>query len=172
MTDSGPSLPLTGGCVCGGVRYEIDEPLAGSGYCHCTRCQRRTGTAASANGETAPGSLRIVQGAELVSEWTPDGGFTKAFCSRCGSALWSLDPASPGRKASGSARSTPTRASGRPTASTWPTRWPGRPCRTTGWRSMPSRAHGQLTRRSSRRAAGSHAGGFRRERTDRVPESN
>ncbi len=89
---------MTGGCVCGGVRYEIDEPLAGSGYCHCTRCQRRTGTAASANGETAPGSLRIVQGAELVSEWTPDGGFTKAFCSRCGSALWSLDPANPGRK--------------------------------------------------------------------------
>ena len=44
---------LTGHCNCGAVRFEIDEPLAGASYCHCTRCQRRTGTAASANGRLA-----------------------------------------------------------------------------------------------------------------------
>ena len=44
---------LTGGCGCGAIRYEIDAPLTGGGYCHCTRCQRRTGTAASANGSVA-----------------------------------------------------------------------------------------------------------------------
>jgi hypothetical protein len=91
-------FPITGGCLCGGVRYEITEPLTGSGYCHCTRCQRRTGTAASANAAVAPGSLRVLQGEELVSGWTPDGGFTKCFCSRCGSALWSQDPENPETK--------------------------------------------------------------------------
>ena len=41
--------------MCGGVRFEISEPLVTSGYCHCTRCQRRTGTAAAASARIAPG---------------------------------------------------------------------------------------------------------------------
>jgi len=88
-------LPLTGGCLCGSVRYEIDEPLVSSGYCHCTRCQRRTGTAAAPSARIAPGSLRIVAGEELVRCWQPDEGFEKCFCSNCGGALWSRDPADP-----------------------------------------------------------------------------
>jgi hypothetical protein len=88
-----PELPLTGGCLCGGVRYEIDASLGEAGYCHCTRCQRRTGTAASAQAVLAPGALRIVAGAELVREWEPaGGGFAKCFCGVCGSALWSRAP--------------------------------------------------------------------------------
>jgi hypothetical protein len=87
-----PDLPLTGGCLCGGVRYEVTEPPVSSNYCHCTRCQRRSGTAASANARIAPGSLRIVTGKELVRSYVPDGGAPKDFCSVCGSALWSRDP--------------------------------------------------------------------------------
>jgi hypothetical protein len=85
-------LPLTGGCLCGGVRYEVTAPPLFVGYCHCTRCQRRTGTAASAQARLAPGSLRITQGEELVREYAPPEGFLKCFCSTCGSALWSKDP--------------------------------------------------------------------------------
>ena len=92
-----PAFPLTGGCLCGGVRYEIDAPPVSASYCHCTRCQRRTGTAASAQARVAPGSLRIVAGAELVREWVPDDhGWPKCFCSACGGALWSRSPAEPG----------------------------------------------------------------------------
>jgi hypothetical protein len=80
---------LSGGCLCGAVRYEIAEPFMVAGYCHCTRCQRRTGTAASAQGRIVPGSLRILQGAELEKQWKPDDGFAKCFCSNCGGALWS-----------------------------------------------------------------------------------
>jgi hypothetical protein len=85
-------LPLTGGCLCGGVRFEIAEPLQWAGYCHCTRCQRRTGTAASPQARIVPGSLWIVAGEELVRLFEPPDGFAKAFCSRCGSALWSRSP--------------------------------------------------------------------------------
>jgi hypothetical protein len=88
-------LPLTGGCLCGGVRYEVSEPLVSAGYCHCTRCQRRTGTAASASGRVAPGSLRVLGGQELVRVYEPPDGFRKAFCSACGSALWSQSPEDP-----------------------------------------------------------------------------
>jgi len=87
MTDA----RLTGGCLCGGVRYEVTEPPVKATYCHCTRCQRRTGTAASAQARLVPGSLRIVEGKELVQAWQPEDGFAKCFCSRCGGALWSVD---------------------------------------------------------------------------------
>jgi hypothetical protein len=89
-------LPLTGGCLCGAVRYELTAPPLSAGYCHCTRCQRRTGTAASAQARVAPGSIRITEGAELVKAYVPQPeGFPKAFCSNCGGALWSRDPDDP-----------------------------------------------------------------------------
>jgi hypothetical protein len=84
-------LPLTGGCLCGGVRFEITEPLVSAGYCHCTRCQRRTGTAASPQGRVAPGSLRVTAGEELIRTYEPPDGYPKVFCSRCGGALWSRE---------------------------------------------------------------------------------
>jgi hypothetical protein len=85
-------LPLTGGCLCGAVRYELTAPPLSAGYCHCTRCQRRTGTAASAQARVAPGSIRITEGAELVKAYVPQPeGFPKAFGSNCCGALWSGD---------------------------------------------------------------------------------
>ena len=81
---------MTGGCLCGGVRYELAEPPVTMTYCHCTRCQRRTGTAASPQARIAPGSLRFTQGEELLTGWQPpDGGFEKCFCSTCGGQLFS-----------------------------------------------------------------------------------
>jgi len=67
----------------------VTEPLVSAGYCHCTRCQRRTGTAASAQARIVPGSLRILSGNELIRAYEPPDGFAKHFCSACGSALWS-----------------------------------------------------------------------------------
>src|SRR4051794_40198784 len=86
---------LTGGCLCGGVRYEISEPLVSASYCHCTRCQRRTGTAAEASARPAPGSFRILQGEDLLKAWTPDDSWSDIFCSNCGGPLYSQDPADP-----------------------------------------------------------------------------
>jgi hypothetical protein len=86
------SLPLTGGCNCGAVRFEITEPLVSARYCHCTRCQRRTGTAASANAAVAPGSFRVVQGESALKAWAPPDGHEKWFCGECGSAIFTRDP--------------------------------------------------------------------------------
>jgi hypothetical protein len=85
--------PLTGRCLCGGVQFEITEPPVAMTYCHCTRCQRRTGTAASPQLRVAPGSVRFLQGEELVRGWAPpDNGFEKCFCGTCGGALFSKGP--------------------------------------------------------------------------------
>ena len=90
-----PDLPLTGGCLCGGVRFEVAEPLVSAGYCHCTRCQRRTGTSSSASARIAPRSMRVLSGEDLIRSYRPEDGFAKAFCSECGSALWSQSPHDP-----------------------------------------------------------------------------
>jgi hypothetical protein len=74
------------------VRFELTEPPVTASYCHCTRCQRRTGTAASAQARIVPGSLHVVAGEDLVRAYQPPDGFAKAFCSACGSALWSQSP--------------------------------------------------------------------------------
>jgi hypothetical protein len=87
-----PDLPLTGGCLCGGVRFEVSEAPLSANYCHCTRCQRRTGSATSAQARIAPGSLRLTSGEELLGAFEPADGFAKVFCTSCGSALWSRDP--------------------------------------------------------------------------------
>jgi hypothetical protein len=88
-----PDLPLTGGCLCGAVRFEVTEAPVSASYCHCTRCQRRTGTAASAQARVAPGSLRITAGEDCVGAYRPPDGMAKEFCSACGAALWSRNPA-------------------------------------------------------------------------------
>jgi hypothetical protein len=83
---------LTGSCGCGAVQFEIDEPLVGAAYCHCTRCQRRTGSAASASALMKPGSLRITQGEDKLKTWSPEGGWDKTFCGECGSAMFGGPP--------------------------------------------------------------------------------
>jgi hypothetical protein len=89
------SFLLTGGCNCGAVRFEVNAPLMSSVYCHCTRCQRRTGTGASANARVAPGSFRVVEGEDRLRAWKPESGAQKWFCGDCGSALFSRSPDDP-----------------------------------------------------------------------------
>lgn len=90
MTDA-TFEPLSGGCGCGTVRFEISEPLVAAAYCHCTRCQRRSGTGAAPSARIVPGSLRLTAGESQVSGWWAGDGLEKAFCAACGSALFARD---------------------------------------------------------------------------------
>jgi hypothetical protein len=40
-------LPLTGGCQCSALRYEVSHAPGLVYTCHCTECQRQTGSAFS-----------------------------------------------------------------------------------------------------------------------------
>lgn len=87
-------VDLQGGCLCGAVRFEVDGPILSAGYCHCTHCQKRTGTGSSANCRVAQADFRLLSGAEKLSSYQHRVGVPKLFCSECGSALFSGDPAS------------------------------------------------------------------------------
>jgi hypothetical protein len=90
---SDADLPLTGGCGCGAVRFEIDAPLVRALYCHCTRCQHRTGSGGGATALAEPGSVRVIRGEEQLRTWWPEGGWGKVFCGACGSGVFICDPA-------------------------------------------------------------------------------
>jgi hypothetical protein len=84
---------VSGGCLCGGVRFELTESPQSAGYCHCTRCQRRTGTSSSPQARIDGRTLRLLCGEELLKGWRHgDSGFEKLFCSECGAHLFSRNP--------------------------------------------------------------------------------
>jgi hypothetical protein len=87
---------LTGSCLCGAVRFELSERPADAGYCHCTRCQRRTGAAASAQARINGLSFHLLSGEAQIKSWRhADGGFEKVFCGQCGAHLLSRNPDDP-----------------------------------------------------------------------------
>ena len=134
MTD----CPLTGGCNCGAVRFEVTGPLVIAGYCHCKRCQRRSGAAASANAHPAPDTFRIVAGEDRLRVWKPDGGGEKWFCGDCGSSLFGRNPShTPIRSAFAWGRSMMIPGFARASASSWRTPRPGSRSQTTGCPATP-----------------------------------
>jgi hypothetical protein len=82
---SAPTLPLTGGCPCGAIRYEITAHPLLLYACHCTNCQRQSGSAFAMNMPVATSAFRIVRG-ELKG-WrrlSPSGVETISwFCADC-----------------------------------------------------------------------------------------
>jgi hypothetical protein len=78
---------LTGSCLCGGVKYEIDGELGAVTNCHCSLCRKMSGSA-FASGSTIPtASFRFMAGNELLKEWESSPGYHRVFCGRCGSPI-------------------------------------------------------------------------------------
>ena len=87
-----PDSPLQGTCLCGAVRVQVSGSFETAGYCHCKRCQRRTGTPSTLGAKVAAESFEILTGHDSIRTWRPDGGHPKSFCLHCGTALFSGDP--------------------------------------------------------------------------------
>jgi hypothetical protein len=79
---------ITGGCLCGGVRYEVTGPFLRSSHCHCSRCRRHSGAAVCTQGRVRREHFRLLRGAELIRNYREPGHASKAFCSVCGSSLF------------------------------------------------------------------------------------
>jgi len=79
---------ITGGCLCGGVRYEVRGSFLRAGHCHCSRCRRHSGAAVGTQGRVRRTDFKLVTGADLIRVFRPEGGAVKAFCSVCGSSLF------------------------------------------------------------------------------------
>jgi hypothetical protein len=84
-------MELTGGCLCGAVRYRIDAPLGPGRSCHCSRCRKAFSGAASAYSEVAPGSFGWTSGEANIRTYETAPGWGLAFCGTCGTTLCGLE---------------------------------------------------------------------------------
>ena len=96
-TPGRPPLPLTGGCLCGAIRYEIAAAPLLLYACHCGNCQRQSGSAFALNMTVATEAFRIVRG--QPKGWhrvAPSGAETTSwFCGDCGGRIHGSRPSRP-----------------------------------------------------------------------------
>jgi len=82
-------VPFTGGCICGGVRYECTAEPIMMFNCHCRDCQHVTGGGHVAGLLIPASAFRLTKG-ELKYHFTPSlagGKHKRGFCPECGSRL-------------------------------------------------------------------------------------
>jgi len=85
-----PSLPLTGGCCCGAIRYEVTSFPLLAYTCNCTDCQTASGSAFALNMPVATKAFRIVKGEPKGWHHTSPSGVpvTSWFCGDCGARIY------------------------------------------------------------------------------------
>lgn len=83
-----------GGCQCRAVRFRLAGAPLTVYACHCTDCQRRSGSAFGITLLAAQAQLEIVRGTPARYDYTEDDGrrWIGAFCAQCVVRLWSESP--------------------------------------------------------------------------------
>lgn len=83
-------LPLTGRCQCGAVHYEIRSEPFSVWACHCTDCQKQSGSAYALSMLVKRDSIAVTKGEPASWQRTADSGrgMECFYCRDCGSRLW------------------------------------------------------------------------------------
>ena len=87
-----------GGCQCGALRYRVrGEPLSVCA-CHCTDCQRRSGSAFGMTLFAARDQVELLRGEPARYDYAEADGrrWLGAYCATCAIRLWSESPQNPG----------------------------------------------------------------------------
>lgn len=79
---------ITGGCMCGAVRFEVEDDFQQFFLCYCEQCRKMTGSAHASNLFTRLDNIQWLQGKELIKHYEhPTRIFSQVFCTECGSPL-------------------------------------------------------------------------------------
>ena len=87
-------MKVTGGCHCGHIAYEAEVDPGTVRVCHCTDCQKLTGTAFRATIQSLPGTFVLRIGTPKTYIKTAESGTkrTHAFCPECGTPIYAAAP--------------------------------------------------------------------------------
>ncbi len=79
---------LSGECLCGKVKFEVENEFDQFHLCHCKQCQRATGSAHASNLFTRVDNINWLAGADSIKRYdVPNRVISNAFCDACGSSL-------------------------------------------------------------------------------------
>jgi hypothetical protein len=86
-------MKVEGACHCGSIRYEAEVDPARVSICHCTDCQRLTGSAYRVSVHARRENFALLAGSPSTYVKTADSGARRAqvFCPNCGSPLYTYD---------------------------------------------------------------------------------
>jgi hypothetical protein len=87
-------MKVTGGCHCGQITYEAEVDPATVRVCHCTDCQRLSGTVFRTNISSLPGTFVLKSGTPKIYIKTAESGNKRAhaFCPECGAPIYAAVP--------------------------------------------------------------------------------
>ena len=90
MIAASAQSPLTGGCQCGGVRYEITATPEALYVCHCRECRKQSASAFGMSLMVARTNFRLTAGKPKTWSRPTDTGrvLDCNFCPECGSRIW------------------------------------------------------------------------------------
>jgi hypothetical protein len=81
-------MSFTGGCLCGGIRFEVEPPTKWCAHCHCSLCRRAHGAGYITWFGVARDQFRIDDSEQLLTWYRSTSAARRGFCSRCGSTLF------------------------------------------------------------------------------------
>lgn len=87
--------PYCGSCLCGVVKFEIDEFLPQAAHCHCSMCRKFHGAAYATIAGVFRSNFRWIEGVDALKGYTAANGTTRTFCRHCGSSLTFSSPRAP-----------------------------------------------------------------------------
>lgn len=76
-----------GQCLCGAIKYEVDEIKPQMGNCHCSMCRKFHGAAFSTFAEADVNDFRWVEGEDQLKSYMAGNGSVRQFCKNCGSSM-------------------------------------------------------------------------------------
>jgi hypothetical protein len=84
-------MKVTGSCHCGAIAYEAEVDPNSVRVCHCTDCQRLTGTVFRAGIPSLSGTFVLKRGTPKIYIKTAESGTRRAhaFCPECGTPIYS-----------------------------------------------------------------------------------
>jgi hypothetical protein len=80
-------LALKGSCLCGTVRYEVDQLDMPIGHCHCTTCRKAHASAFTSTAGVMREHFRWTQGQDALRAFESSPGKLRLFCGHCGTHL-------------------------------------------------------------------------------------
>lgn len=86
-------MQIHASCHCGHIRYQAAVDPERTTICHCTDCQKLTGSAYRVSVPAEDGSFHLLAGEPALYVKIGDNGARRAqaFCPRCGSPLYTYD---------------------------------------------------------------------------------
>lgn len=78
-------MTITGGCLCGAVRYEVLQQVFHKTICHCPSCRRAAGAPCVAWFSVARDAFRLT--AAAPASYRSSAQVLRTFCPSCGTPL-------------------------------------------------------------------------------------